>query len=71
MSWNLEYVYGEKGSYKALCTENHKDIADVSLLSDDFIQKLIDEHNNELSKEYEKGIRVGIEISKELKGGKK
>ena len=71
MSWNLEYVYGEKGSYKALCTSNHQEIADVSMLSDEFIKKLIKVHNDELSKEYEKGIYAGIEIVKDNKGEKK
>jgi hypothetical protein len=62
--WNLEYVYGEKGNYKALCTENHKDIADVSLLNDEFVKKLIEEHNKELSDAFERGVYKGIEIGK-------
>lgn len=66
MSWNVEYVCDENGSYKALCIEN-KVIADISLLSDEFINKIIKIHNDELSQEYKEGVRVGINLMKENK----
>ena len=60
--WEVKYITDKNKSYKALCMENNK--INVSLLSDEFLQKIIKIHNDESSESYHEGVKDGVQIVK-------
>lgn len=51
--------------HKAICSKDKK-ILNVGIFNDEFIEKLIKTHNNELYEVYKKGIFEGIDIQSQV-----
>lgn len=71
MDWSYEVIEVNNEYHKVIYNSKLKEIiAIVDNLDKDFVQIIIDKHNESIDVEFEKGIYEGIDIAKTLSNRK-